>query len=310
MTRPSRPPRAVEGTQHCGAQSPGASAATHRPGVGLGYGTSQTITDMKKMSASEELAKNVVENHLGDVTAAQCDFNSGQSRHDFELVRNGDSFASMEVTEDRAEADAQWNALGEPLLAVRGCSTGWRVVVERSPSKPNKWATQVLAPFLRTLEEHGTEHTIYADSPSNVAVPPELRDLGYVAAVCDPGVVPGSARLSREAWDRLTSSDELATWITEFTHSDRCLGERAKLHASGFDERHLAIVVPFSPATGRRIANLLATGVQEFGLPSRLPELPSEITHVWLVSNYPGVSSLLVSADGREGTEPATPLSA
>lgn len=263
---------------------------------------------MKKLSFSEQLAEKVVSTHLTDVTVTQSDFNTGQPRHDFELARDGVPFAAMEVTEDREEAEAQWTALGEPLLSVPGCTVGWRVVLERAPRFPNRWADQFLSRFLQALEEGGTGHSIYADSPSNLPVPPEMHELGYVAAVEEPSVPAGSVRLDREGWDRIASSDEVADWVTDFINSDRCSGERAKLGSSGFDERHLAIVVPFSPATGRRIFNLMMSGVEEFGFPNRLPEFPSEITHVWLVCDYPDVRSLMVSHQGWRATEPATPL--
>src|SRR5689334_54767 len=115
---------------------------------------------MKDLSPSEQLTQLVISNHLADVTVKQADFNTGSPRHDLELLRAGEPFAAVEVTEDRDEAESQWEALGEPLMPVPGSVQGWRVELQRAPRHPTKWVNRVLAGFLQELERTGMDHTV------------------------------------------------------------------------------------------------------------------------------------------------------
>jgi hypothetical protein len=263
---------------------------------------------VKELTPSEMLVQRVLEAELG-VEVHRSDLNTGQARHDFELSKGDTTFAALEVTEDREPSDAQWRYLGEPLLPIPGCRQGWRITLWSAPSRPNRWSARHAAPFLRSLERLGAQrHSIYPDSPIDRDVPAALSTLGYVAATVDPSVPNAQLRLSREGWgETIRTTDELSEWVTAFAASSRCAGERAKLADSGFDSRHLAVVIPFVPASGRRVFDLLMA-VRTFGLPARRAVLPREIGTLWLICDYPGVRSLSVSSEGIwSATEPATP---
>jgi hypothetical protein len=276
--------------------------------LGFESGSQRKGDDLKPLSPSELLVQRVVESELG-VALRRSDFNAGQARHDFELLHDDEPFAALEVTEDRDPSDAQWRHLSEPLLPVPGCHHGWVINLWNAPTQPNKWSRSDAAPFLHSLEASGAgRHTIYPDSPSALSVPASLSALGYVAAELDPQLSAGQLRLVRAGWgESITSTDELTAWVSTFVNSSRCSGERSKLATSGFGDRHLAVVIPFAPAAGRRVFDLLLA-VETFGIPLWQPTLPMEVGTFWLVSDYPGVRSLRVSSEGWAATDPASPI--
>lgn len=258
-------------------------------------------------SASERLVTDVIRAHVRPRYLKRVDENTGISVHDLEVGHQDGTVSAVEVTEDRDPAEAQWRAQPSAEVAVPGCAQGWSITLSAAPDRPRQWARRHLAPFLAALEAAGaTESTIYPDSPHSTSTPAELADLGYVAAVSAPAVTPGHAALRIEAWSRASSGDFLATWVEEFASSGRCAGERAKLRASGLASRHLAVVIPFVPASGWDIRSSLAA-VPDVGPPTRLPLLPAEITHFWLISDYPGVPSLLAGQAEWEVVPPARP---
>ncbi|MET8360676.1 hypothetical protein ABZU74_27460, partial [Micromonospora sp. NPDC005171] len=202
---------------------------------------------------------------------------------------------AVEVTEDRDKSQAGWEAKRIDHLDVRPCKLGWEVSTSRYPHPPTPWAKKVLTPFLLSLEAASAPGvTIYPDSPVQAAIPDGLAALGFVAAYPHPAgsapIAPGTARL-QVAWWSLGHPHQLAEWAEGFLASDRCKGERRKLAQSTRSERHLAVVVPFMPASALSVHAWLMA-VADIGPPPRHPTLPSEITHLWLISDYPGTPSL------------------
>lgn len=244
---------------------------------------------------SEALAWRVIAREIRPRWLKNADLNSGHAVHDFEIMRGLSPVAAVEVTEDRDEVAAGWEAKRIDCLDVRPCRLGWELSINRYPNRPRAWAKDVLTPFLLGLEAaRASGVTIYPDSPFQTAIPTGLSDLGFVAAFPDPPasppLKPGTARL-RVGWVGLSDPNRLTDWAERFIASRRCDGERRKLAQSGRTERHLAIVVPFMPASSLDIHGCLLA-VADYGPPARHPVLPAEITHLWLISDYPGTPSL------------------
>ncbi|WP_158230501.1 hypothetical protein, partial [Pseudofrankia asymbiotica] len=239
------------------------------------------------------------------------DLNSGQAKHDIEIDAHDGPYAAVEVTEDLDNAFAQWASQNTPRVPVTQCHHGWRVEMDHPPEKPRKWAKKELEPFLLELEKRNiAKTTIYPSSPVWVKIPPSLRDLGFVSAQVTQNIVPsGEAFLEFGWWSESKDRNYPSKWLEDFVASARCAGERAKLAASGFSERHLAVVIPFTPASARdTFWALMAIGMGRREPPATIPRLPSEVTHCWIVCNYPGVVSLYLSAkDGWQVISPLTP---
>lgn len=264
---------------------------------------------MKPPSDSELLAERVIRYHLRPANVRRIDLNTGVALHDFEVDCADGTVAAVEVTEDRDPAEALWRAQRTQILEVPKCQDGWSIALGAPPAKPRKWAKSELEPFLVQLENSSaTEITIYANSPFKASIPSALASLGFVGAKVDGNVPTGQARLSIEGWPRVERTDYLSHWIEGFSASGRCRGEREKLVRSSRAERHLAVVVPFFPASGWSVFATLQA-MEWYGPPLRVPVLPIEITHCWIVSSYPGVCSLFFSPRGGwELTLPDCPL--
>ncbi|SEH00361.1 hypothetical protein SAMN05444920_11695 [Nonomuraea solani] len=251
-----------------------------------------------KLKPAELLAKAVIEEHLELIAINLTDLNEGHAIHDFEIELKNGMVAALEVTSDRDYAEAQWSSLGEPLLPLTGCGKGWTVDIGSYPPKPDKWAASELSPFLAKFESMRMEAaTIYPDSPTPLILPAGLSALGVVGIRVDSSVPQGCARLQVAGWSKITSTDVITNWSERFANSSRCAGERRKLHISGLPQRHLAVAIPFYPASGFSLFHALMA-VRDLGLPHTSPALPPEITDLWLITDYPGVASLHVSSGG------------
>ncbi|NBE80371.1 hypothetical protein [Micromonospora rubida] len=261
---------------------------------------------------SEALAWMVIARHSKPRWLKNADLNTGHAVHDFDIMRGPTPMAAVEVTEDRDEAAAGWHAKRIEYLDVTPCRLGWEISINRYPDRPRSWAKKVLAPFLLGLEEaHAAGVTIYPDSPFQTTIPAGISDLGFVAALPDPPgsppLVPGTVRL-RVGWVGSSHPNKLADWVEGFVASGRCEGERRKLARSGRNERHLAVVVPFMPASSLEVHGCLMT-VANYGPPARHPVLPTEITHLWLISDYPNTPSLRYTSHGWTVLAPVQPVS-
>ena len=216
---------------------------------------------MTQLKASELLAQRIIQNHLNPLAIKQADFNKGDSVHDFDIVYRDGTVAALEVTADRSGAEAQWAHINNPVLEVPGCQNGWMVEMGAPPDKPRKWAQGILAPFLVELEKLGVlKATIYPDSPFLMKLPVELASLGVVAVTVYSTVDAGHSRLIIAGWSK-PNTEYLAEWIGDFATSPRCSGERYKLAKSGFSQRHLAVFIPFLPASIPSLAHSIRSSI-------------------------------------------------
>lgn len=85
-----------------------------------------------------------------------------------------------------------------------------------------------------------------------------------------PGGISGSPRISWETF---------ITWVNETMWSPRLKDVRSKLAETKADERHVFVGVTYSSPSD------VFFGLDDYeeGLPSHAPDVPPEITHVWLM---------------------------
>jgi hypothetical protein len=256
---------------------------------------------VKDPTPSELLVERAIRAHLRPQNVRHVDGNRGFAIHDIEIDNESGPFAAVEVTEDRDPAVALWTAQEGTSVPIDGCEGGWTISMMRAPAQPDKWAMRDLQPFLRELDRFGVHEINTSDRASTWRgrVPEGLSAYDLYAARYVPDIVEaGRARLSISGWgEPVTGTDWICDWLEDIAASPRCKGERRKLGTSGLRQRHLALVINFSPASGKHIFNTLMA-VESMGPPTRTPRLPNAITHAWVVSNYPTASSLYAAPDG------------
>jgi hypothetical protein len=76
----------------------------------------------------------------------------------------------------------------------------------------------------------------------------------------------------------------LATWVSDFLHDDANADLREKLARSGADERHAFVIVGTLPGVAFAITDLLMR--DDAPLPTAPPDLPVEVTDVWVASAW------------------------
>lgn len=80
------------------------------------------------------------------------------------------------------------------------------------------------------------------------------------------------------------SSDCVSVWIATFLNDAKQADVLSKLQSAGTDERHVFVVVPgFSTAPFEVDYLMMDDGSL---LPRKPPDLPGEVTHVWVASSW------------------------
>lgn len=225
-----------------------------------------------------------------DVPVDQHDDGSREGMHDLDIVHAGRSRAAVEVT---AAADGDSIALWKLMNGGHGRWTvdelrgGWMVTV--SPAARAKRLRKELPVLLAEME--------------NMNVP-ELRlgwkrdglldgiadDLGVTDAFRGDTSFPGSIYITLELPAERSggvvaeTGCALAEWIGDFLRDPDQHDVLEKLARSGASERHAFVFLPGFTTAPFPVSDLLMrTGAP---LPIEQPELPPEVTHVWIVSTW------------------------
>lgn len=243
---------------------------------------------MAELRDEEEWARSLVERELG-VPVVQHDDGSRDGMHDLDIIYKDGSIAAMEVT---AAADAEtielWQKLngGDELHVVEGLHGGWLVQFDSSV-RVNRVLREVET-LLAQLEELGVRSLGPTRGHRENPLYRSARKLGVYRLSRHETSRSGSVYFTvrrpfgmDSAWLSETS-DGLVPWVEGFLEGDQCRDVLQKLHRSGFAERHVFLVFPqFSSAPADVSFLLVGDGVS---LPTVTPRLPSEVTHLWVVS--------------------------
>jgi len=101
---------------------------------------------------------------------------------------------------------------------------------------------------------------------------------------------PGSVYLSIELPSERSggivpkSGDPLSEWLGEFLREPGQADVLSKLRRSGADQRHAFVLLPGFSTAPFPVTDILMRS--DAALPSRAPDLPAEITHLWAVSTW------------------------
>jgi GNAT superfamily N-acetyltransferase len=269
------------GTRRCYSDKPGA-----------------ILRPVKGLRPEEEWARAVVSQALS-VPVEQHDDNSRDGMHDLWIVYPDGPLGAMEVTLAADSESIELYGLmdGGRRQIFAGLAGGWRVVLD--PSARAKRLSTELQPFLAELEAAGQRSVDVEPGGVSVGIwQQRARDL-RIANLFQGGTdYPGSVYIDVEPRESAglvaRTGDAIAAWIGDYLRGER-RDVLAKLARSGVQERHAFVLVPgFTPAPFA-VTELLMN--EHARLPLVPPQLPAEVTHVWVVGSFYGVEGFYWAPD-------------
>jgi hypothetical protein len=243
---------------------------------------------MPPLRPNEEWARQTIESALG-VPVEQNDDSSEPAMHDLNILYPTGPRGAVEVT-GAVDADSTelWNVVyRDGRWEEPGLAGGWSVHIDPTQRSRESRLRRDLPALLRELEQ-----AEFREYPGPVA--PDFKSLaerlGVVRARQGATDFPGSIyvwpELPADQWVGYASStaDAVATWVSDFLHHGKRADVRQKLAGSAADERHAFVIVGTLPGVPFAITDLLMRDGAP--LPTEPPDLPPEVTDVWVVSAW------------------------
>lgn len=241
---------------------------------------------MSELRHDELWAQQVVAEHLG-IDVEQHDDGSRSGMYDLSLVHGGRRDA-LEVTAvvDGAEI-ALWKSLSRigPVPTITG-----RWVVRIHDSAQGSTLEGELLPVLKELEEQGCTYfsvdDFVLDGSPRASLQHKLEELKVQDVEHSGTGSPGRIRFERADFkggfvDQTCAA--IAPWVSDYLASSQTADVRKKLGESGAVERHAFVIVPMPTTAPDEVFLSLISKIDQ--PPQQTPNLPDEITHVW-VSGY------------------------
>lgn len=230
----------------------------------------------------ETWAKLCFEKEIAGLKVEKHDTGKLRGMHDFELYYPDGARGALEVTTCTSGKDqALWKlvTLGdtwiEPSLAG-----GWSVHLKRDPKLPKNWRIR-LRDLIARLEEQGLtsiEDTEFQD---------ELESIGACRLKQGPTSKPGSIHVMPNlVWCGFMpkTADPLVGWLETWVAEPRRRDNIEKLARSNRAHRHLFVGIPTLSDAPEVVRHITMTNA--IVLPANSPNLPPEITDIWLASGW------------------------
>lgn len=244
---------------------------------------------MARLRDEELWVSSCITHVLSNVEVRQHDDQSHDSMYDLDLIYPDGSKAAVEVTSAvDGESVALWKLMnGDGRWQEPSLIGGWSVSLV--PSARAKVIKSRLPILLADFERRGLTRF----EPSTFPADPRdalARSLGVASAWQGPTDYPGSVYLTIELPSERSggmvadTGDALATWLSEWTHESHQNDNRRKLASSSATERHLFILVSGFTTAPFSVTDLLMR--DHAPLPTIDPDLPDEITDVWVMSTW------------------------
>ncbi|CAL9417883.1 hypothetical protein SUDANB130_01786 [Streptomyces sp. enrichment culture] len=245
---------------------------------------------MQRTRGEEQWVQACMQAALPGVEVRPHDDGSRPGMHDFDLVRDGQRFAAVEVT---AAADAAsielWKLLNDGGRWIQGgLAGGW--MVSLLPTSRAKRVRAELPKFLAELERTGIQQLSEVHGPTG-KLSDRAERLGIVSAYQSPTTdFPGSIYCTISLPPEQSggfvpdTGDAFAHWVGGWLREPQGADNLRKLQRSGAAERHLFLLLPgFTTAPFEAFDPLIRP---EGPLPEAAPQLPEEITHLWAMSTW------------------------
>lgn len=225
-------------------------------------------------SDSESLAKHLVETVLPGATMEyrECQHGGGSLRHDFWLHRAGRAPAALEVTsvrdEDRVRTQSKLERNRHKLPAEK-CAWSWRVEVDPTARMGDVEAN--IDAYLADLEDEGLQRFLTPSRPVELSPGSDLQDLSVVSAHALPEVQPPTIYIHVHRPGTYVSADVVHDSLRAPIEDNA-----EKLSETGAPERHLFVWLDPEESSG--------TAMPFASLQKVEPDLPREITHIWVAA--------------------------
>jgi len=246
---------------------------------------------MTELRVEEKVVAATITTTLG-LKVEQHDDGQQPSMHDLNIISVDGRPAAVEVT---AAADPDsiqlWqlvNGRGE-WRTVKDLQGGWMLTLE--PTARAKRLLTELPAFLRELEGQGVteirSHRRRLELPESIEG--RARTLGIVSANQSSTNFAGSIYFSIEQpCDRAggavdSTGSAVPSWVREFLLDPHQRDVLGKLARSGASERHAFILVPGLTSAPFGVVDMLWRDEDDV-VPTAAPDLPDQVTHVWLMA--------------------------
>ena len=242
---------------------------------------------MGQLRGEEEWARQLIARQLG-VPVEQHDDGSRPGMHDLDIVHD-DRRAAVEVTGavDQAATELWRVAYRDGRWVEPSLVGGWSVHVDPSaPRRQGQTLRRDLPVLLGLFERAGA--VAFPTAETVARFEPLAQALGVVSANQGGTDYPGSIYVTpevpaeRRAGFAQGTGDALAEWVGVFLRADARADVLAKLARSGFDERHVFIVVGTEPGLAFSVVDHLIRN--DAPTPTVAPDLPVEVTDAWVAS--------------------------
>jgi hypothetical protein len=217
------------------------------------------------------------------VAVRHHDDGSSDGMYDLKATLTSGDLVALEVTQAADEEQTEfWKVYGAQRWTDPGLAGGWRV-----RAQPTARLKSALPAFLLALEQAGlSEYRARDRAPSlTVDAPPGLEralqwPTGFPGSIYAAPVVATNEMVGYAA----PTAEALAGWIGDFLADARRADVRRKLAGSGAAQRHAFAIVPGSSGVPFSVLELLLR--DDPPLPEEAPDLPPEVSDVWIVSSW------------------------
>lgn len=260
---------------------------------------------MTELRDEEKVVAATIMTTLG-LKVEQHDDGKQPGMHDLNIVTADGSPSAVEVT---AAADPDsiqlWKLVNgrDERWIVPDLEGGWMLHLE--PTARARRLIKELPAFLRELEGQGVTEIPRQRRRQEISgsIEGRARALGIVSGDQSGTDFPGSIYLTIEqpreriggAVDRTGSA--VPGWVRSFLLDPHQSDVLDKLARSGASERHAFILVPSFTSAPFGVVDMLWRGEDDV-VPTTSPELPDQVTHVWLMAFWTIGSGLRWSPDG------------
>lgn len=249
----------------------------------------------------EEWARQLIARALGR-PVEQHDDGSKPGMHDLDVIQEADRSAVEVTMAADAESTEVWNIMNGTggRWQVPGIEGGWMVSI--TPSARAKRLITELPGLLGRLENEGLTGLLRRNSRQRSPLRALAESLGIVSAFKGGTSFPGSIYVTLDLPAERTggyaaqNGNALAEWIGQFLGADARADVRRKLAASGYEERHAFVILPPLADAPFSVTEVLLR--DDAPLPTIPPDLPKEVTHVWVVSGWSGGYGIRWTAQG------------
>jgi hypothetical protein len=240
----------------------------------------------ERREREDEYAAYLVVDHFGDLTLQHNDGNAAGAQVDYLIVENGDAVGALEVGRNTGQS-RQRNVPRNTSFPAPVLDNSWDLTCSLDAAPTWNELKKDVIPVLQRMEIGGRT----AGGPwrgSSRRSDRELAALHVLNAEVGPTIPPGgtpTVRLNVYWGDGSPPTPEtpltqLEQWLAD--PGDDQVGMRSRLRATDLAMRHVFVWTDIY-ATG-------AAGRWLDEFPGRDPDLPAEITHVWLASGRTGWS--------------------